>query len=516
MRRLKKSALSESRGWIFLCVCFCCWWTYVGQSFLAHNQLNDSDSSYFVYGGRLLLKGGGLYRDFWDQKPPGIFYQNAMFTALFGDNFRIWALVHGLAVLASCAGIFLVLRGLLWGGFALLASVLFCYGFNLNNYLDYGNRPEFALSLLEMWAILLGLRFVWRGGGRNLFFSGALSALAFWFKPVGMASFLALGTFLVLAPRTRRGRDLGLLLGGFFSVLVCISAFFAARGLLGEIIKASLLVPLSLGAEGAQSYAGAATEALKAYGPLWGLFIPLPFVLCFLKLSPPQERRQMGYLCLVFLASLAGVLIQKKGHPHYYLQGVGPLVLLSVGGLRLVSEKLSGRVPARIFVHLFLLGFLLLTRWSAWRQWRYHEALDAGFQDRLPYAELADWLKARLEPGEKIYYWSQGFQPYLLTGTSSPGRLSPLFLVHGDGGAELVLRDLGRVAAAPVRFLIEQEGEEEHPLFFARYGSPSLMQQRVLERYRDYRRSAFARLEPPPVSGFAVYQRRKPGQSLSP
>ncbi len=51
----------------------------------ANNLLknNESDSTIFAYAGQLVRQGLLPYRDFWDNKPPLIFYTEALAYALF-------------------------------------------------------------------------------------------------------------------------------------------------------------------------------------------------------------------------------------------------------------------------------------------------------------------------------------------------------------------------------------------------------------------------------------------------
>ncbi len=51
------------------------------------------DGTFFGYGGARILDGDLLYRDFWDHKPPGIFYLNALAFLLMGtDAWSLWYL----------------------------------------------------------------------------------------------------------------------------------------------------------------------------------------------------------------------------------------------------------------------------------------------------------------------------------------------------------------------------------------------------------------------------------------
>ena len=62
----------------------------------------SSDLSVFMHGGSIIANGGGLYNDFFDIKPPLIYYLFAGINSIFGDNvvaFRIFDLLYQLTFL---------------------------------------------------------------------------------------------------------------------------------------------------------------------------------------------------------------------------------------------------------------------------------------------------------------------------------------------------------------------------------------------------------------------------------
>lgn len=447
---------------VVLCIAF----TVTGQVFLATNRLNDADSSFFLYGGRLLLEGGGLYKEWWDQKPPGIFYQNFLLLKLFGDNFVTWAVVHGIAQLLVAFFVFRSLRSFFSLRSRLLFVVLFCWAFSLNNWIDSGNRPEYALSLLEALAFCFLVRFLGSENRRLLAGAGICSALAFWFKPVGMASYLAACAFFLipLFPTKSRLRDFSWLSAGFWGLHLIVSLFLFSRGILADSLDAALLTPLQLADQSAPGYPAAAKNALFAYGPLWGFLMWAPASLfAFARL----ERRQKIFLAAVSLfclASLAGVIVQRRASPHYYHQGVFPLMILAFSSLFFALKGLKQHLKTLIVLSFVLTG-AVYARWATVRQFRF--ALNRPQYERSlrAYEELADYIKPRLKKDETIYYWAMGYQPYLLAGIKTPSMYSPNLLVLGDAGAERIKGDLRRVFGKnPPAFVILPRRNRDLPL----------------------------------------------------
>jgi len=112
------------------------------------------DGTVFAYGGARILQGDLPYRDFWDHKPPGIFYLNALAFGILGvDAWSLWylSLVWTLAIAGFFYFFLLRLtsrRYALLMTAVLLASVLqprFYQGANLTEF--YGLLPA-TLALL--------------------------------------------------------------------------------------------------------------------------------------------------------------------------------------------------------------------------------------------------------------------------------------------------------------------------------------------------------------------------------
>jgi len=491
---------------------FCLGLTIIGQSFLASNQLNDADSSYFVYGGQLILDGGVLYRDFWDQKPPAIFYQNALLIKLLGLHFGRFAIIHGIALLICCLILYRTFAGLATRGIALGATLVFCFGFNLNNYQDFGNRPEFAMSLLELLGICAALKAITSHSPRYWLYVGIFSFCAFLFKPVGMAGLLAAAVFLSGAWFGTRERTTGQgvrwLLVGAIIPLLPITLWLLHQETLVAFLNATFVTPLKLASVHHRSYPQVLHHLIYSYGPFWGMVLPLaviPLVCGFHPLTKPQKK-VLCLLLLFMLASLCGIIVQKKGYPHYYQQGIAPLVLFSFYILHLLMQKLT------TLRYLVLAGFVLSLgyygRWHALRQWRYYRDLPVYRESFLPYTELGTWLRNHLSGDEMLYYWALGYQPYILSATHSPGLVSPFLLVHGDYGAELVQEDLKRVKLKPVRFMIELAPDANAPLALPGVVNPSPAQRACYTTYQNFRDKQFCKMTPQPCPGFIVYQRK--------
>lgn len=438
---------------IILTALVCLYFTVIGQTFVAFNQYNDSDSSYFVYGAKFILEGGTLYQEFWDQKPPGIFWTNAFLISVFGINFSAYAVFAGLLFILWLGYSITTLKGIFKPSVLCLYLITLSFFFHLSHYIDFGNRPEFYLAILEGFAILCSIKYLKNDKNHFLFLSGLLSAAAFFFKPVGMAAFLATGAWLLYTKHRNSFKPLLILGAGFSCTISIVSLILLSQGTLYECIQATLLVPMTLSASH-NSIFDAFCLLLKNYGPMWGLgilFFASPY---FFLRKTSFEKGILTLLVLHMFASISGIIIQRNSEPHYYLQGVGPILLLAFACFNHLQNLIPVKKHRIIVVIIFAASILFFARYPAIQQsHRYHQ-LHSIEEKSKEVLLVCNWLNENLQDDQTFYYFSNGYQPYIWTDFKPPHRYSSYFLRHGDKGAELFHQDLERFKENEKLFVI--------------------------------------------------------------
>ncbi len=150
-----------------------------------------TDSGVFAYCGKVILEGGLMYRDCWDNKPPGVYYLNAAAILLGGDNpFSIW-LFQAVWLTIAIQVYFLILRKI-WGlGLATLAAFMLIFWVLYPDIFEGGNFTEtyailpVVLSIGAFWAYLRTGKNFWLAG------LGLLLAAGFLLKPTYISMGLA-------------------------------------------------------------------------------------------------------------------------------------------------------------------------------------------------------------------------------------------------------------------------------------------------------------------------------------
>jgi hypothetical protein len=113
-----------------------------------------SDSAAFEYIGRALNDGQTLYRDVWDNKPPGIYLANALLQRLFGEAYRGHAIAEALVALLSATLLASVMRSFRVYGrpYALVAQTVLLTLFALLNSTEAYALPLMLGSIIAVAA----------------------------------------------------------------------------------------------------------------------------------------------------------------------------------------------------------------------------------------------------------------------------------------------------------------------------------------------------------------------------
>lgn len=222
------------------------WWIWIGISavyvLFRWNLLDipfDRDEGFFGYGGQVLLRGGALYRDFIDHKPPLVFGLYALILRWVPSNpVSLHLVLHLWNALTAVVFYRLALRWFdrptaRWAVvlYSVLSSAAAVQGFTASTELFL--LLPLAISL---WALPPVEATGWRA---RLMLSGALGATAFWIKSQALPAVLLVGVAAGLSPRggPAGGRMARWVFwgAGALAATVWVALPFAATGRWGDL-----------------------------------------------------------------------------------------------------------------------------------------------------------------------------------------------------------------------------------------------------------------------------------------
>jgi 4-amino-4-deoxy-L-arabinose transferase-like glycosyltransferase len=427
----------------------------------------DADSSVFAYGGKLVVEGKLPYRDFWDHKPPAVFYVDAFIIRLMGTSQWSfwWSNVIWLAL--TTIVLFLILQRLSGTLAAFLASGAFLVCLMYPSYYAGGNMPETYGVLPQVMTIGASFLLFSSGKMRWAFITGLLTAIAFLFKQteisLGIGAFLAVG---VLGLRTRDWQReikyLALFLLGATIPLILIGLLWALAGAVGYLWDAVIVYNFI--------YINGRMTLLSLQQTFRILFAELPLmpvtimtlgaVLVFAIKSrslvlphvaglpgarsmfvPNEETGRQYSFLTVFLALPFGVIFVALGgrnYLHYYISLL-PLYATACAYLFMQLSHQHSFVPKyriirpiSIFI-LAALGIVFLSNAYLVEkpQMGVRNSLSNLFSGEVPVSPSVQYVLDHTRPDQSILIWGNNIGLYLETGRRNPSRYlypQPLFL----------------------------------------------------------------------------------------
>jgi hypothetical protein len=402
-----------------------------------------------------LLKGKQLYRDLWDNKPPGIFYIYTVFVTIFGRAMWFVGLLDVLYLLVIGYCIFRFAERYLGAEAGAIAAVLYAVWHERGDYADAAQPETFILLLIfAAWFLLIAR-------GRFPRFrhaaAGVLLGLAFWTK-YNAGIFLVLLVFLPYLDCSRmdqnpRGLRLtipwrpwlgraAILAGGFVATVALGLAYFRLAGTWAALKQVQFEV---LPRYAAMAYEHTPYYFLWALGQISANLKPGVEAAAAAALAVAWWRRELAKLTPVLLAAAAGFIAtasQLRMHSYYFevcfpffamLYAYLPVKLFHA--IRALAAKFAARkmTLARVLLWLVfaeLIYFPLPHPFLSWMAgvrgtiswmrnpdksyadyWRAHPVEHLAGQ-----IEVIRYMRAHSEPADKIYIWGTAPLIYYMTG----------------------------------------------------------------------------------------------------
>jgi hypothetical protein len=330
-------------------------------------QVVDVDEASHAVGSWVLRRGGLLYRDFVNNKPPLLYAYYALAQRLLGDGLvpvRLFTILFTVPLTALAASAFYRhdRRGVVAG------LVFLVYGAAFIGHDVLAANTEVLLLLPAAWAAVMLADADTAGRPWRIGLSGALLGTAFLFKYHAAAWLPALAGAAISGTRRRGGRvdaGLGALFAGFALPLALTWAWFRARSgdeaLLYWTLRnnaAYAANPIPLG-EALERAAGSVLPFLAATAPLWWLWMR--------SRSLAPDRHESRFVAALVVLSLLAAAWGLRFFPHYLVPVYWPLAVAAApAAAALRFEKGHG---ARVLVAHALVVWLGFTASTAILYW---------------------------------------------------------------------------------------------------------------------------------------------------
>ncbi len=123
------------------------------------NHKVESDVTVYAYGGQEILRGDIPFKDFWENKPPGIYYLYAgAFWLMGSDSWSVWYLTV-LWTALLLAAMYFFLKAMMGPTSSLLGTLLFLGVILQPSYFQGAGNPEFFGELPAIGALFLSFEY---------------------------------------------------------------------------------------------------------------------------------------------------------------------------------------------------------------------------------------------------------------------------------------------------------------------------------------------------------------------
>jgi hypothetical protein len=459
------------------------------------------DQATYCVIGRGLLDGARLYRDLWDNKPPGIFYLYAAIVKIFGPAMWSIGLLDILWLLAISACVFCFTERALGKAAAFLAVLANAALHIRAGYWDAGQPETFVLLFIFGSYFLLsgcnrGLKL--REAGAGLLFAGA-----FWVKynAVVFLPFLLLAALLAeedVGDNPLRAKPVtnsiqlayrfatGFFVGNILVVSVCL--FSGAWSAFVEQQFKVLPRYAATASAGIPHYWAWAAGRVEFWLGFWTLCaVPVAILVAW-------RRHHLARLAPALVGAACGfaaLAVQIRYQP-YYFETCYPFFAIFWGylgvqaweGARALAHYFARRNwrMARVLIWVVFANLVALclpgpvmrmvANYRAFNQWRHGPALfyssyawPGAAEDFRGVLRVVDYLKRHPAPAEGVYVWGNEPLIYYLSGHRPPFRFVwnlPLIAPWGlPGWRQELVRQLN---TARPRYIIVARDDEVHGL----------------------------------------------------
>lgn len=385
------------------------------------------DSGMYAYVGNHLLHGQTPYVTAWEQKPPGIFFVNAVGLWLGkGTRWGIFLMEFVFLLGAAAFGYYALKRS--FGLYpAILASLLWLVG--LSFVLEGGNLTEeycLLFSFLSLYLFGFAIQRPDTPWAHALL--GVVFGCSFMFRPnnTGVQVSIIL-TELVLLARKQWPRTAikGLIATGigFLLPVLAVSLYFVTRNAFGAFLDAAFLYNFSYGNQ--PQIVGAFLSGISNLG--FAVGVGLVGVWMAVGRMPTQIRNRnidpfVLWICIDFVVEILFSGVSGLGYPHYFISW---LPWVAFAGALLFSQLPA---PAaqwfQRFAVLAPLAAIVLLALMFWNTLTVYGKTFAGIatdRSQIQRSEpLPTYVNEHTQPGDTVLVWGGDAGVNFLAGRDAP------------------------------------------------------------------------------------------------
>lgn len=383
----------------------------------------NRDCGLFSYGGWRILLGALPYRDFWDNKLPGVFYINAAAIKLFGTGHAGSVVFQMLYVTLAGWLFFAIARRLAGLGPTLAATILFVFLHSSYLFSEGGNYTETYTALPVLAGVWLLLR--WSNDRANYalpVLAGAAAMIGGLIKQPAALVLPAMIVFVLATCGVRKGlKAAGALVGGAGLVAALLVGWMLHNGILHDAMDANLRFNRLYFIDAYTYGLPAALE--KLLQGLMGMALPIVGAVAGSIVVFRRKGRvpACGWLLVPWFAlNLVGLGMGGRFDHHYFLEILPSTLLLTAVLLTWAARSRNTLVAVSMVGIVLFVGPVWHVEYAKPRSdnlivastverecyildWMVTRRI--GLRKQSPFELAASWVHDHTTPADSIYVW---------------------------------------------------------------------------------------------------------------
>ncbi len=328
-------------------------------------KVSPRDSGVFLYIGQGLLKGEVPYLNFWDHKPPLVYFLNALALLIDNASLRgLWILEY-FSLLVSLLVCFFILKKFLTKTFSWLGTIM--VALFASSFFTGGNRvEEWALPVQFLILYIFSLKNLKTLKPKILFFIGNLTAILFLFRQNLIGVTLALiGYWLIEDFYHRQIKKFYLKMlwlgAGFIVPVLIVYFYFVSKKAGFDFFDQTLIYNLVYSQSPLSLKLRTSYEGLILLWPTWILAVfSMAFSVYGLIIKSKKVKKMVLLATFLFPIEVILSSISGKTYYHYYISWIPALSLLATNFYFLLFQALSKKrrknfLPAILMTLFFFL-----------------------------------------------------------------------------------------------------------------------------------------------------------------
>lgn len=396
----------------------------ISRIVLSHIPMSRDEGAY-AYLGRLAARGFTPYIDFYEMKPPMLFYLYGLGGSVFGFTdigLRLFALLLNLC---SSVLIFLILRYYMARHYALVAAALFAV-FSLNPFAwGFSMVAEHLVNTLVLSAFLL----LHQGVNQKGYLYAILAGVAFAMAVLTKQTAVLISPVILLYAIVERKRKPWLahclaFAGGVLLPVIIIGVWLAMNGALGEALYWLTTYPAKYSTAVTPEEGKSFLAYFSKHITLFHLSLFITFGAVLIAALAWIRRNPFHWMVVYFLIAVLTIIPGFRFYGQYWMLIFAPMALMTGAALfRLEEFKPRMGLIAATGVMILMTGEMIMHR-SYYFNTEIPDEVSLLYNNNPfgPIRKLSRYAGAQMKAEDTIMVFGSEPQAYLYAGKDAPTR----------------------------------------------------------------------------------------------